>query len=81
MAIIKFLDWKRAVFRCGRDIKDLRGDVHRYAAQVSLPIDAATAEKTRLRRAPTNMGLLRVIEPSLFPQGDRAGGGQETVCA
>jgi len=41
----KFSDWKRAVFRCGKEIKGLRGGVHRYAAQVSLQIDAATAEK------------------------------------
>ena len=27
----------------------MRGGVHRYAAQVSLPIDAATAEKSRFR--------------------------------
>ncbi len=48
MAIIKFSDWKRAVFRCGKEIKGLRGGVHRYAAQVSLQIDVATAEKSRL---------------------------------
>jgi len=47
MAIIKFSDWKRAVFRCGKEIKGLHGG---YAAQVSLPIDAATAEKSRFRR-------------------------------
>jgi len=41
----KFSDWKRAIFRCGKEIKGLRGGVHRYAAQVSLQIDAATAEK------------------------------------
>ncbi len=45
MAIIKFSDWKRAVFRCGKESKGLREGVHRYAAQVSLQIDAATAEK------------------------------------
>ncbi len=45
----KFSDWKRAIFRCGMDIKGLRGDVHRYAAQVSLQIDTATAEKRRFR--------------------------------
>jgi len=49
MAIMKFSDWKRAVFRYGKDIKDLRGGVHRYAAQVSLQIDAATAEKSHFR--------------------------------
>ncbi len=36
---------KRAIFRCGKEIKGLRGGVHRYAAQASLRIDAATAEK------------------------------------
>ncbi len=49
MAIIKFSDWKRAVFRCGKDIKDLRGGVVLYAAQVRLQIDTATAEKSRFR--------------------------------
>ncbi len=49
MAIIKFSDWKRAVFHCGKEIKGLRGGVHRYAAQVSLQIDAATAEKSRFQ--------------------------------
>jgi len=49
MAIIKFLDWKRAVFRCGKESKGLRGGVHRYTAQVSLQIDVATAEKSRFR--------------------------------
>ncbi len=49
MTIIKFSDWKRVVFRCGKDIKALRGGVHRYAAQVSLQIDTATAEKGRFR--------------------------------
>jgi len=36
MAIIKFSEWKRAVFRCGKELKGLCGGVHRYAAQVSL---------------------------------------------
>jgi len=45
VAIIKFLDWKRAVFCCGKDIKGLREGVHRYAAQASLQIDAAPAKK------------------------------------
>jgi len=49
MAIMKFSDWKRAVFRCGKEIKGLRGGVHRYAAQVNLQIDAATAGKSRFR--------------------------------
>ena len=45
MAIIKFSDWKREIFRCSKEIKGLRGGVVLYAAQVSLQIDAATAEK------------------------------------
>ena len=44
---MKFSDWKRAVFRCGKESKGLREGVHRYAAQVSRQIDAATAEKSR----------------------------------
>jgi hypothetical protein len=40
---------KRAIFHCGKEIKGLRGGVHRYAAQASLRIDAATAEKGRFR--------------------------------
>jgi hypothetical protein len=40
---------KRAIFRFGKEIKGLRGGVHRYAAQASLRIDAATAEKGRFR--------------------------------
>ncbi len=44
---MKFSDWKRAASRYGKEINDLRGGVHRYAAQVSLQIDAATAEKSR----------------------------------
>jgi hypothetical protein len=40
---------KRAIFRCGKEIKGLRGGAHRYAAQASLRIDAATAEKGRFR--------------------------------
>ncbi len=49
MTIIKFSDWKRAVFRYGKKIKGLRYSIRRYAAQVSLQIDAATAEKSRFR--------------------------------
>ena len=30
----KFLVWKRAIFRKIKEIKDLRGGVHLYAAQV-----------------------------------------------
>jgi len=47
MEIVEFSDWKREVFRCSKEIKDLHGGVHRYAAQVSLQIDATTAEKSR----------------------------------
>ncbi len=40
---------KYGFFRRGKEIKGLRGGVHRYAAQASLRIDAATAEKNRFR--------------------------------
>ena len=40
---------KRGFFCPGKEIKGLRGGVHRYAAQVTLLIDAARAEKDRLR--------------------------------
>ena len=43
--ILLFLDWKRAIFRCGKKIKVLRGDVVLYVAQAGLQIDSATAEK------------------------------------
>ncbi len=46
---MKFSDWKRAVFRCDKEIKGLRGGVYRCAAQVSRQIDAATAEKSRFK--------------------------------
>jgi len=36
--------------RHGQEIKGLRGGAHRYAAQASLKIDAAMAEKGRFRR-------------------------------
>jgi len=41
--------WKRGIFRPGKEIKGLRGGVHRYAAQASPMIDAARAEKNRFR--------------------------------
>jgi len=45
----KFSDWKRIIFRCGKEIKGLRGGVVLYAAQASPQIDAAMAEKGRFR--------------------------------
>ncbi len=45
----QFSDWKRVIFRCGKGIKGLRGDVVLYVAQASLQIDAATMEKGRFR--------------------------------
>ena len=45
----QFPNRKRGIFRRGKEIKGLRGGVHRYAAQASLRIDAATAEKNRFR--------------------------------
>jgi len=49
MTIIKFSDWKRAIFRCGQEIKGLRGGVVLYAAQENPQIDTATTEKGRFR--------------------------------
>jgi hypothetical protein len=40
---------KRGIFSPGKEIEGLRGGVHRYAAQASLKIDAARAEKVRFR--------------------------------
>jgi hypothetical protein len=40
---------KRSFFRHGKEIKGLRGGVHKYAAQASPQIDAARAEKDRFR--------------------------------
>ena len=49
MAIIKFSDWKRAIFCCGQEIKGLRGGVVLYAAQENPQIDTAITEKGRFR--------------------------------
>jgi hypothetical protein len=49
MGTTPFSDGKRAIFRRGKGIKDLRGGVHRYAAQARPQIDAATTEKGRFR--------------------------------
>jgi len=48
-ATAKFSDWKRAIFRCGKEIKNLRGGIILYAAQENPQIDTATAEKGRFR--------------------------------
>jgi len=40
---------KGGIFRPGKEIKGLRGGVHRYAAQANLKIDAAWAEKDPFR--------------------------------
>jgi hypothetical protein len=40
---------KGGLFRPGKEIKGLRGGVHRYAAQVSQKIDAAWTEKNPFR--------------------------------
>jgi hypothetical protein len=45
----QFPIWKGGIFRPGKEIKGLRGGVHRYAAQASPKIDAAWAEKTHFR--------------------------------
>ena len=44
---------KGGIFRPGKEIKGLRGGVHRYAAQVSPKIDAARAEKNPFRTETT----------------------------
>jgi hypothetical protein len=49
--------WKRRFFRPGKEIKGLRGGVHRYAAQASPMIDAARAEKNRFRMETKYKGL------------------------
>ena len=46
---VKFSDWKRTIFHCGKEIKGLRGGVVLYAAQENPQIDTATAEKGRFR--------------------------------
>ncbi len=45
----KFSDWKREIFRCGKEIKGLCGGVVLYAAQISPQVDTAMAEKGRFR--------------------------------
>jgi len=62
----KFSDWKRAIFRCGKEIKGLCGGVVLYAAQISPQIDTATAEKGRSR-----MTTSWIISSSLSIAGDR----------
>ena len=44
-----FPNWKAVIFRPGKEIEELRGDVRLYAAQVKLKIDAARAEKRPFR--------------------------------
>jgi len=41
--------WKGIIFRPGKEIKRLRGGVHRYAAQANAKIDTARAEKNSFR--------------------------------
>ena len=40
---------KGGIFRPGKEIEDLRGGVHRYAAQARPEIDTARAEKDPFR--------------------------------
>jgi hypothetical protein len=44
---------KRGIFRHGKEIKGLRGGVHKYAAQASPQIDTARTEKDRFRMKTT----------------------------
>jgi hypothetical protein len=58
--------WKRGIFSPGKKIKELRGDVHWYAAQASPKIDAARAEKDRFRMETTYLPFNDLQElPSL----------------
>jgi len=41
--------WKAGFFSPGKEIKDLRGGVHRYAAQAKPKIDAARGKKHPFR--------------------------------
>ena len=45
----QFPIWKGGIFRPGKEIKGLRGGVHRYAAQETTKIDTARAEKDPFR--------------------------------
>ena len=45
----EFLIWKRDVFRKVKEIKALRGGVHRYAAQARPQIDVEITEKSRFQ--------------------------------
>jgi hypothetical protein len=49
MATGRFPYRKRGIFRRVKEIKGLRGGVHRYGAQASPQIDAAMAKKDRFR--------------------------------
>jgi len=44
-----FLVRKGGIFRSGKEIEELRGGVHRYAAQARPKIDAVRAEKNPFR--------------------------------
>lgn len=61
----KFPSRKREIFRRGKEIKGLRGNVQRYVAQASPRIDDATAEKNRFRTE-TSYGLLPCTHPKRF---------------
>jgi hypothetical protein len=60
MATGQFPYRKRGIFRRGKEIKGLRGGVHRYAAQANPQIDAAMAKKNRFR-----------TETSIIPPGKK----------
>jgi hypothetical protein len=44
-----FLFWKAGIFSPGKEIKALRGGVHRYAAQAKPKIDTARGKKLPFR--------------------------------
>jgi hypothetical protein len=52
---------KGGLFRPGKEIKGLRGGVHRHAAQASSKIDAAWAEKNLFRTETTYFHTARGI--------------------
>ncbi len=53
----------RAIFRCGQEIEDLRGDVVLYVTQASVQIDNATTEKGRFQTfSDQKRGFLRKVK-------------------
>jgi len=53
----QFPDWKAGIFCPGKEIKELRGGVHWYAAQAKPKIDAAKGKKHLFRTETTEEAL------------------------